>query len=151
MSKFEAEVVGLKEFKKLANTLPEKVKRRVVLKSLRAAARNVRDEAKKELKSLIKHKSESTGRLAKAIKVKGKQNRKWKNFFKASVIVNKGESRGDKKGAFYWRFVEYGTKKQSPKGFFLKASKKVEPKAKALFATSLKATVDKEVAKLRAK
>jgi HK97 gp10 family phage protein len=71
------------------------------------------------------------GVLRKAFKNKAK--RKWPTLLRADVIVYKGESRKDPKGAWYWHFVEHGTVHQKARKYVEMSLKQVEPIAMDTF------------------
>ena len=76
-----------------------------VRSALAKGAKRVRDVSR-----AIAGQSSDTGRLAKAIVSQREKNPG--NFTESFVVrVKNGNSREDERGAFYWRFVEFGTVK----------------------------------------
>lgn len=71
------------------------------------------------------------GSLKKAFKNKAK--RAWPTLLRADVWVNKGSTRSDPKGAWYWHFVEHGTKRIDGKEFVQQSLKEVAPEAHRYF------------------
>ena len=72
-----------------------------------------------------------TGRLVRA--TKPKRRRAWPDLFRSGTYVEMGQSREDTKGAYYWRFVEQGTKYQGAQEFIGKALKETASEAISIF------------------
>lgn len=79
-------------------------------------------QARKKARQLA---PKGAGRLRRAIKNKGR--RKWPTLLRADILIYKGATRDDPKGAYYWHFVERGTKHQPKQEFIYQALKKTEP------------------------
>ncbi len=71
------------------------------------------------------------GRLRKALKTKRRKEKS--GMFRSDTIVNVGASRKDQAGAWYWHFLEYGTKAQGAQPYIGPALKQIEPEAMRIF------------------
>ena len=86
----------------------------------------------------------ATGRLIKAMKPK--RRRAWPDLFRSDTYVYRGESRGDAKGAYYWHFVEKGTKHQPAQQYIEKAYRETEPETIGIFRREVMARAIKKMA-----
>jgi HK97 gp10 family phage protein len=150
-SKMGAEV-KIEGFDDLARKLRELVpamRKRVLRNALSAGARLVRDDAKRRapvLSASAKAPYRTPGTLKKAIRVRSsKQARRAGDV---GVFVNvkpaKGIARGAKSGAdpFYWRFLEFGTRKMPARSFLKPASEKLN-EALGIFQTQVGRWIEK--------
>ena len=136
MGKWGLEVEGAKELNRtLADIMPAEA-RRIARRSVVAVAKKVRDTARQNA-------PRAGGTLRKAIRsAKRKAGRDEAN---AAVHVTTGnEARND---AFYWFFVEFGTRKQAAQPFIQPTIKEWEPKAPSAFADEWWGQFQKEMEK----
>lgn len=90
---------GMRELKKELRKLEPRMAKNILRGSVRAIAAEIRDEARANAPV-------ETGNLKRNIISKGRRGRR--GSIRASVIAREEGKRGDKKNAFYWRFVEFG-------------------------------------------
>ena len=109
----------------------------------RAATHKIASTAVKRAKRLA---PKDTGRLRKAIKAKRRKARV--DLFRSDIWAYLGESRGDKKGAYYWAPVESGSKQRTTKkgahrgsmsghGYIERALKQTGPDAIKIFRSEV--------------
>ena len=98
------EIKGLRELRlALMRTIPAEMQGKILQKALGPAARLVVNAARANTSKF----KEPTGRLRKAIYAS--RDKDSKPTFEARVVaVRKGRKRSDLRGAYYWRFVEFG-------------------------------------------
>jgi len=140
------QVLGMRELSAKMKELGPKITRKAIKYALIKGAQVVRDEAKRQAPI-------ATGALRKAIYIK-KMNKE--NPFKENVILGvrhgrkmwkkKKEGGFDKgKDAFYWKWIEFGTKKMKEDPFMRPAfeSKKMEAfdKIKSVLTDKIKQIV----------
>ena len=98
------EIKGLRELREaLLRTIPHEMQGKVLQKALGPAARLVVNAARANTSKF----KEPTGRLRKAIYASRDKDSK-PTFESRVVAVRKGRKRSDQRGAYYWRFVEFG-------------------------------------------
>ena len=102
-------VFGAKEIAKVLDQLTDKHANNLMRSTVHGIAGEIRKEAKKEA-------PKDKGDLRKGIKAK---RRKSKPRQPVSEVIST---------AFYWRFVEHGTKTAEPNRFVARAASKVAPK-----------------------
>lgn len=134
-------VKGLDELKRKLEQLPKAMRVRVLRNALSAGAREVRDDARRNapvmtLGTSLKAPYRKPGTVKKAITVRtSKADRKAGDV---GVFVNVRPAKKAQRGAknpndpFYWRFLEFGTRKMAARPFLRKAADKL-PKALAIF------------------
>lgn len=137
------EVKGLDELKRKFEEIPKALRRRVLRNALASGARLVRDEAKRNaplLQSILKAPYRNRGTVKNAIKVRtSKLDRRAGNV---GVFVNVKPAAKGQRGAksptdpFYWRWLEFGTKKMSARSFLQPAADKLS-QALTSFETSI--------------
>jgi len=121
---FSAKVQGLDQLKAVLLGLPDKLRRRALRNALAAGARLVRDAAKKAAPRIqpqaraVQRGERRPGTLASALRVRTSKQARQQGAVGVFVNVKpaKGAQRGAKKPTdpFYWRFVEFGTKRMRP-------------------------------------
>lgn len=120
-------VHGLAEYKAALMALPDKLARRVLRNALAAGARQVRDDAKARAPVLsAPSQRRRPGTLRDAIKVRtSKRDARAGNV---GVFINVKPAKGGRRGAkspvdpYYWRWVEFGTRKMAARPFLSAAS-----------------------------
>lgn len=126
------EVKGLDELKRKFEEIPKALRRRVLRNALAAGARLVRDEAKRNapvLANAAKAPYRKPGTVKNAIKVRtSKLDRRAGNV---GVYVNVKPAASGQRGAknpndpFYWRWLEFGTRKMRAQAFLQPAVEKL--------------------------
>jgi len=145
------EVVGLPDLKRQLEALPRVMRRRVLRNALAAGARLVRDEARRRAPVLSPENSRRApyrqpGTVRKAISVRtSKDARREGNV---GVFVNVRPARKGAAGArnpqdpFYWRFLEFGTKKMAARPFLQPATAQLR-QALTVFETEVVRWINK--------
>lgn len=135
------QVKGLDELKRKLADVPKALRKRVLRNALAAGAREVRDVAKRNapvltLGTSMKAPYRKPGTVRDAIRVRtSKADRKAGDV---GVFVNVRPAKTGARGAknpndpFYWRFLEFGTKKMPAKPFLQRATSAL-PKALTIF------------------
>lgn len=148
---FEVEVKGLDELKAALQQMPDRIRKRAVGKALRAAGRVIRDEARARVPILSEpSKNRRPGVLKRAIAVRRSKiaaRQRLVGVFinvrplKSVLAGTKSATRKAELGPvgannpndpFYWRFVEFGTRKMRARPFLADAAKKL-PQAADVF------------------
>ena len=148
---FEFELKGLEELKAALQQMPDRIRKRAVGKALRAAGRLVRDEARVRTPVLSEPaKNRRPGVLKRAIAVRRSKLAARQRMVGVFVNVRplqsvlSGTKSATRKAAlgkagsnnpndpFYWRFVEFGTRKMRAQSFLAAAAKKL-PQAADVF------------------
>ena len=115
------ELKGFDDVERLMKQLPIKMRRKHLRRATNQSIRIVRDEIKKRA-------PRDTGRLKRNIKSRGRRGKR--GYLKASIFIQsggrtgggaKGAFRTDKNDAFYWIFLERGTKHIKARGFIRKS------------------------------
>ena len=137
-------VRGVDDFKAKLLELPRAMRRRVLRNALAAGARLVRDEAKRNAPVLsaayIKAPYRKPGTVRGAIRVR--TSKQATRAGDVGVFVNvkpaKGSNRGGKNpnDPFYWRFLEFGTRRMSARPFLQKGGDKLQ-QALGVFESAL--------------
>lgn len=134
-------VSGLDELKRKLAEIPKAMRRRVLRNALAAGAREVRDTARRaapvlSLVASLKAPYRKPGTVKQAISVRtSKLDRKDGNV---GVFVNVRPAKKGARGAkspndpFYWRFLEFGTKKMAARSFMQGATDRL-PQALRIF------------------
>ena len=134
-------IEGLDEFKRKLAEVPKAMRKRVLRTALAAGAREVRDVAKRNaptlsLGSALKAPYRKPNTIKQAIRVRtSKADRRAGDV---GVFVNVRPAKAGQRGAknpndpFYWRFLEFGTKKMPAKPFLQRATSAL-PKALTIF------------------
>ena len=134
-------IEGMDEFKRKLAEVPKAMRKRVLRNALAAAAREVRDVAKRNapvmtLGTSLKAPYRKPGTVRDAIRVRtSKADRKAGDV---GVFVNVRPAKAGQRGAknpndpFYWRFLEFGTKKMPARPFLQRATSAL-PKALTIF------------------
>ena len=134
-------IEGMDEFKRKLAEVPKAMRKRVLRNALAAAAREVRDVAKRNapvmtLGTSLKVPYRKPGTVRDAIRVRtSKADRKAGDV---GVFVNVRPAKAGARGAknpndpFYWRWLEFGTKKMSARPFLQKSISAL-PKALGIF------------------
>ena len=134
-------IEGLDELKRKLAEVPKAMRKRVLRTALAAGAREVRDVAKRNapvmtLGTSLKAPYRKPGTVKQAIRVRtSKADRRAGDV---GVFVNVRPAKSGQRGAknpndpFYWRFLEFGTKKMPARPFLQRATSAL-PKALAIF------------------
>lgn len=141
----ETTLTGFDELAAKLREIPIALRKRVLRNALAAGARVVRDDAKRNapvlhLGSSLKAPYRKPGTVRAAIRVRtSKQARRggdvgvYVNVKPAKAAGRGAQSRND---PFYWRFLEFGTKKMAARSFLRPAANKL-PQALASIQTAL--------------
>ena len=134
-------IEGLDNLKRKLSEVPKAMRKRVLRNALAAGAREVRDVAKRNapvltLGTSLKAPYRKPGTVKQAIRVRtSKADRRAGDV---GVFVNVRPAKAGQRGAknpndpFYWRFLEFGTKKMPAKPFLQRATSAL-PKALTIF------------------
>ena len=134
-------IEGLDELKRKLSEVPKAMRKRVLRTALAAGAREVRDVAKRNapvmtLGTSLKAPYRKPGTVKQAIRVRtSKADRRAGDV---GVFVNVRPAKAGQRGAknpndpFYWRFLEFGTKKMPARPFLQRATSAL-PKALTIF------------------
>ena len=134
-------IEGLDELKRKLSEVPKAMRKRVLRNALAAGAREVRDVAKRNapvltLGTSLKAPYRKPGTVKQAIRVRtSKADRRAGDV---GVFVNVRPAKSGQRGAknpndpFYWRFLEFGTKKMPARPFLQRATSAL-PKALTIF------------------
>jgi len=148
---FEIEVKGLDELKAALQKMPDRIRKRAVGKALRAAGRIIRDEARTRAPVLSQPaRNRRPGVIKRAIAVRRSKIAARQRLVGVFINVRPLQSvlAGTKSAArkaalgpagannpndpFYWRFIEFGTRKMRAQPFLSAAAKKL-PQAADVF------------------
>ncbi|HRE87341.1 MAG TPA: HK97 gp10 family phage protein, partial [Accumulibacter sp.] len=148
---FELEVKGLDKLKAALQQMPDRIRKRAVGKALRAAGRVIRDEARARVPILSEpSKNRRPGVLKRAIAVRRSKIAARQRLVGVFINVRPlksvlaGTKSATRKAAlgpvgannpndpFYWRFIEFGTRKMRARPFLADAAKKL-PQAADVF------------------
>ena len=124
-------VSGIDDVNKILGTIAPKHAKNLARASVHAVASEIAKEAKKRA-------PKDSGVLKKSIKA---QRRKSPAFQPRSDVIVKG-GRG---GAWYWRFIEFGTLNKSETPFFMPVYNEYKEKANRIFTEKF---IDKLIKKL---
>ncbi len=158
---------GIGELKRALAALPEKLRRKALLGPMKKAMRVVRDAAKQAVpvlsmpspyrtKGLLKKKltvrvskvSRQAGNVGVFVNVRPAEGAKFKTIGRiagARVRIKKKESQLGAKSPndpFYWRFVEFGTKKMGARPFLTPSANKLS-EALAIFEREVIPEIEK--------
>lgn len=134
-------IEGLDELKRKLAEVPKAMRKRVLRNALAAGAREVRDVAKRNapvmtLGTSLNAPYRKPGTVKQAIRVRtSKADRRAGDL---GVFVNVRPAKSGQRGAknpndpFYWRFLEFGTRKMPARPFLQRATSAL-PKALAIF------------------
>jgi HK97 gp10 family phage protein len=134
-------IEGLDNLKRKLSEVPKAMRKRVLRNALAAGAREVRDVAKRNapvltLGTSLKAPYRKPGTVKQAIRVRtSKADRRAGDV---GVFVNVRPAKAGQRGAknpndpFYWRFLEFGTKKMPARPFLQRATSAL-PKALTIF------------------
>lgn len=134
-------IEGLDELKRKLAEVPKAMRKRVLRNALAAGAREVRDVAKRNapvmtLGTALSAPYRKPGTVKQAIRVRtSKADRRAGDV---GVFVNVKPAKSGQRGArnpndpFYWRFLEFGTRKMAARPFLQRATSAL-PKALAIF------------------
>lgn len=148
---FDVEVKGLDELKAALQQMPDRIRKRAVGKALRAAGRVIRDEARSRAPVLGEPaRNRRPGVLKRAIAVRRSKTAARQRMVGVFINVRPLQSvlsstkSATRKAAlgpagssnpndpFYWRFIEFGTRKMRAQPFLSAAAKKL-PQAADVF------------------
>lgn len=128
----EVKMEGFDELARKLRDLAPAMRKRVLRNALSAGARLVRDDAKR-LAPVLSNPSKAPYRqsatLRKAIRVRS--SKAARRSGDVGVFVNVKPAKGSARGAksrtdpFYWRFLEFGTRKMSARSFLRPAASKL--------------------------
>lgn len=145
-----ATVQGVDDFKAKLQELPRAMRRRVLRNALAAGARLVRDESKRSAPILaatnrsVPYRKPGTVRDAIRVRTSKQSTRAGDVGVFVNVKPAKGANRGGKNpnDPFYWRFLEFGTRKMSARPFLRKGGDKLQ-QALGVFEVALAKWINK--------
>ena len=160
MAEFQ-KVEGLRELKQALKRLPKELRVKVLQQSLRPAANLVRNVAKAmapqgpDTTRNIKLKNGETitvnhrgGMLKDAIVVRTEKKKFKRNQAELRIGVLSGKTKKDGVNAWYWRFVEFGTSKQSAQPFLVPAFESTKYALSGMIKTSLAKGIERTAKRL---
>ncbi len=143
----KVEVNGIDDLKRALAALPDKLRRKVLVKALKAGAKVVRDTArqlapelavpnpyrtkgllKKQLSVRTSKEAKSAGNVGVFVNIRPAAGAKFKNLGRVGSIRLRIKKKESQRGAkskvdpYYWRFVEFGTKKMTARPFLRPAA-----------------------------
>ena len=130
-------VAGIDELKRALAALPSKIRRKALTKALRAGARVVQKSARVAVPVLATPNAYRTKGLLKR-KISVRVSKESRRNGDVGVFVNIKPAPKGQRGAkskldpFYWRFVQFGTKKMTARPF-MEAGAEALPAALAAF------------------
>lgn len=145
----EVRVRGLEELKAVLRDVPLQMRRKLLQPALRAAARVVQAEARRivpVLQAADRAPHRKPGTVRRAISVR--TSKIARRAGDVGVFVNVRPAKPGQRGAkvptdpFYWRFLEFGTRRMAPRAFLQPAARRL-PEALAVFTRTLGAQVQK--------
>lgn len=143
----ENTVHGIDDLKSKLLAITPALRKKVLRNALAAGARVVRDEAKRQAPVLTRHAPyRAPGTVKKAIRVR--TSKVARRSGDVGVFVNVKPAKSGTRGAksrtdpFYWRFLEFGTRKMSARPFLKSAADKF-PQALAIFQSAALKWFDK--------
>ncbi len=124
--------------------LPRNVRKKTLRRTTRQGASVIRDDIKKTAPVRTPDgKKPRPGRLRRLIRVKPRRG--GRTWLKVSLIYPRGTSRDDPKAAFYWRFLEFGTKKMQAKRYIFKSGRRNFKRVLGRMAKGVEDQVAKEI------
>lgn len=143
------QIKGLRELAKALNELPDRVARNGLRVAVYAAAKVVRDEAKRRTPMatgtlrravIMKHIPELSGRARQTFFVTVRHGKKYRN---------QGKKKNLSQDAWYWRFVEFGTSKMPARPFLRSALEAKRHEAVYAMKERLAQRIEEEAKKAR--
>lgn len=150
----EVKVLGIPDFVEALRSIPAKLRRRALGDALRAGGRLVRDEAKKNTPVLnpahpavlAGKRRPGTVKRALAVRVSKFARRSGDVGVYINVRPSKIKGANVPTDPFYWRFIEFGTRRGTPRHEFLSDSAGAFPQA----LSAITARIAPAIAKLNA-
>lgn len=132
MADLDVQITGLRELDRALQELAWPAARRALRKGMRAGANIVRDEARAKV-------AVDTGHLKRQIRTRERSDRDGNMRFAVEVP----------RGAFYGRFLEYGTSKMAAKPFLRPAAEAKTEAAVTTMRDALSAAIELEMRRTR--
>lgn len=129
-------IEGIDQIQALLNERAPRAARNLMRATVQAVAQNIAKDAKANA-------PKASGNLRKAIKAKRKKSPP--NMPTSQVIV--GEGKGEKPDAFYWKFVEYGTRFATAKPFITPAKERAKANMRAMLVEEFGKKLEKQLAR----
>jgi len=152
-------VLGMSELNKQLKALGPRIEKNILRGGVRAVAREIANDAKANVPA-------DTGNLRRNIVVRGFRGQrtrgKNRDTVRAGVVIREEGKRGKivrgeggalgikvlrQNNAFYWRFVEYGTKRMPARPFLRPAYDRMQSRISQVMGGYIRARIDKEIAK----
>ncbi len=127
---------GLGEALRSLEALAPRMQKNALRGMVAKMAADVRDDARARVQK-------NTGNLRSNIVSKRRRGKR--HVSRADVIVREEGTRYNKKNAFYWRFIEYGTRFKSARPFLRPALDKFEQNIDQIAARYLRGRIDKDL------
>lgn len=156
------EVLGVAQLNKQLKALGPRIEKNILRGAVRAVAREIANDAKANV-------PQDTGNLRRNIVVRafrGQRTRgRNRETVRAGVVVREEGKRGKivrgeggklgielkkQNNAFYWRFVEYGTKHMGARPFLRPAYDRMKGRVSQVMGAYIRRRIDKEIEKARA-
>lgn len=132
----EVEIKNLRFVQRQLKDFVPRVAKNIMRRTTHKIAGRIRDEIKRNA-------PKDSGTLKKAVKVV--RRRASKDSVESTVVITRGKKA--KHDAYYWRFVEYGTKTLPARPFILPVYKRFRSTYKRVLKEELKKQIAKELAK----
>lgn len=136
----QVKIEGLDDLRAVLRGLPDKLRRRVLRNALAAGARIVRDYARQRAPVLRASTYSGASALRRGVRASGtvkrsisvRTSKAARRAGNVGVFVNVRPARGAQRGAkkptdpFYWRFLEFGTKRAREFSFLRPAAQRLQ-------------------------
>ena len=108
MAALEVKLEGAEELERLLRQLPVRMRKKHLRRAIRRGIVLVRDQIKTTAPVGVGPGKVRHGRLRRLVRIKARRGKR--GYLKVSLIYPTEGAEGDPKNAFFWRFVEFGTK-----------------------------------------
>lgn len=129
-------VEGIEDLKDMFTKVAPKEARNLMRQTVQKIASNIAKDARSKVKV-------KTGNLKSSIKA----SRKKSHPDRPISVVKAAAGKKAKVDAYYWKFVEYGTKHSAPQPFIGPAKKKAEANIKTMLTNEFGKKLEKHLAK----
>lgn len=144
-------IAGIDDLKRALNTLPDKLRRKALLKPMKLAMKVVLDAArqavpvlaapspyrtagllKKRLTVRVSKEARQAGNVGVFVNIKPASGARYKTVGKVAGVAVRIKKKDGQRGAksptdpYYWRFVEFGTRKMGKRPFLTPAGGKLQ-------------------------
>jgi HK97 gp10 family phage protein len=124
------ELTGFEELDRAFKVIPPKLRRKALRTAMRRGIVLIRDEVKqtapiRQSTKVIKYQDgvrPKPGRLRRLVRVKPRRPKR--GYMKVSLLYPTQGAGNDPKNAFYWRFIEFGTRHFPARAYIRRATSK---------------------------